>query len=296
MKIAVTGSSGLIGQALVPSLRAEGHDVVRFVRGTATGPDERSWDPSSQRLDQRQLADVDAVVHLAGAGVADRRWTPERKALILSSRVEGTTAVAQAVADADRTAVLLSASAVGFYGDTGDRHSDENSPSGKGFLADTVRRWEAATAPADAAGKRVVHLRSGIVLNAQGGALRQQLPIFRAGLGAPLGSGLQWVPWIALTDEIAAITHLLTVDVLGPANLVAPGQVTNREFTRTLGRVLRRPTLPVGVPGFVLTAGLGGFAREGLLTGQRLSPTVLDSSGFRFAHPELEGALRATLA
>ena len=294
MKIAVTGSSGLIGSALVPHLRAQGHDVVRLVRGAPSAPDERSWDPSSRRLDPAVLADVDAVVHLAGAGVADKRWTEARKQVVLRSRVDGTTAVAQGVAASERTTVLLSASAVGFYGDTGDRLTDESGPSGEGFLADVVRQWEAATAPADGAA-RVAHLRTGIVLADEGGALAKQLPVFKAGLGAPLGTGRQHVPWISLTDEVAAITHLLTADVSGPVNLVGPQPVTNREFTKVLGRVLRRPTLPVPVPGVVLKAALGGFAEEGVLVGQRLEPRVLEASGFSFAHRDLETALRAEL-
>jgi uncharacterized protein len=294
MKVAVTGSSGLIGSALVPHLRAQGHDVVRLVRGTPRAADERSWDPAAHRLDPTALADVDAVVHLAGAGVADRRWTPARKEVVLRSRVDGTRAVAEAVAASDRTTVLLSASAVGYYGDTGDRLTDETGPSGSGFLADVVRQWEGATAAAEGSA-RVAHLRTGIVLAGRGGALGRQLPIFKAGLGAPLGSGRQHVPWISLSDEVAAITHLLSADVRGPVNLVGPAAVTNREFTKVLGRVLRRPTLPVPVPGVVLKAALGDFAQEGVLTGQRLAPVVLERSGFRFAHADLETALRAEL-
>jgi uncharacterized protein len=299
MKIAVTGASGFLGSALVPRLRADGHDVVRFVRGPAGAGDELSWDPGSRHLDPGALQDVDAVVHLAGAGVADKRWTAARKAVVLGSRVDGTTAVAHAVAASDRTRVLLSASAVGWYGDTGDRLTDETGPSGEGFLAGTCRQWEAATAPATDAGARVALLRTGIVLAGRGGALAPQLPIFRAGLGAPLGSGKeygkQYVPWISLPDAVSAVVHLLTADVSGPVNLVAPAPVTNREFTRTLGRVLGRPTLPVPVPGIALRAALGRFADEGVLIGQRLAPAVLDRSGFRFAHEDLETALRAVL-
>jgi uncharacterized protein len=294
MKIAVTGASGLIGSALVPALRTEGHDVVRLVRGQPTGPDERSWDPSQRFLDPQALADRDAVVHLAGAGVADKRWTAARKRVVLDSRVDGTMAVAAAVAEAG-TPVLLSASAVGFYGDTGDRLLDETGPNGEGFLAEVARQWEAATARAQAAGARVAHLRTGIVLTGGGGALKKQLPIFKAGLGAPLGSGQQWLPWISLHDEVAAITHLLTADVAGPVNLVGPSPVTNREFTKVLGGVLHRPTLPVPVPGPALRLALGGFAQEGVLIGQRLEPAVLQRSGFRFAHGDLESALRASL-
>lgn len=295
MKIAVTGASGLIGSALVPHLRAQGHDVVRLVRGAASAPDERPWDPDRRVLDPAHLADVDAVVHLAGAGVGDKRWSEKRKAVVLGSRVDGTTAVATAVAASERTRVLLSASAVGYYGDTGDRLTDETGPSGQGFLADVCRQWEAATAPAADAGRRVALLRTGIVLAGSGGALGPQLPVFKAGLGAPLGSGRQHVPWISLPDEVAAITHLLTADVRGPVNLVAPAPVTNRVFTKALGRVLRRPTLPVPVPGPVLSAMLGGFAKEGVLVGQRLAPAVLERSGFTWQHTDVEAALRAVL-
>lgn len=295
MKIAVTGASGFLGRPLVQRLRDGGHDVVRFVRGPASGPDERGWNPSARELDPAALADVDAVVHLAGAGVADQRWSQRRKAVVLGSRVDGTTAVATAVAASDRTQVLLSASAVGYYGDTGDRLTDETGPSGDGFLARVCREWEAATAPAELAGKRVVHLRTGIVLGPGGGALAPQLPVFKAFLGAPLGSGQQWVPWISLHDEIEAIAHCLGTPVSGPVNLVGPEPVTNRQFTKALGRAVHRPTLPVGVPGFVLRALLGPFAREGLLIGQRLRPAVLERTGFRFTHPDVDSALAAAV-
>jgi len=296
MKIAVTGASGFLGRPLVQRLRTGGHDVVRFVRGSAHAADERSWDPTTGSLDPAQMGDVDAVVHLAGAGVADKRWSDARKRVVLASRVNGTTAVAQAVASCGRTRVLLSASAVGYYGDTGPHRTDETGPSGQGFLAEVCRQWEAATAPADAdPGTRVAHLRTGIVLGKGGGALAPQLPVFKAGLGAPLGSGRQWVPWISLHDELAAIVHLLDADVAGPVNLVAPAPVTNREFTKALGKALHRPTLPVPVPGLVLRALLGEFAEEGVLVGQRLEPAVLQGSGFRFGHPVVEAALAAAV-
>lgn len=293
MKIAVTGASGLLGTALVPALRAAGHDVVRFVRGDDAAADARRWDGVT--LAPSAVEDLDAVVHLAGAGVADHRWTPAWKRQVLQSRVDGTTAVAGALAQARPGAVLLSASAVGFYGDTGDRLLDESGPAGTGFLAEVCQRWEAATAVAEHAGVRVAHLRTGIVLTGSGGALKQQLPLFKAGLGAPLGSGRQYVPWISLADEVGAIVHLLTADVRGPVNLVAPEPVTNRAFTKALGQALHRPTLPVPVPGFVLTAALGEFAREGVLVGQRLAPAVLERSGFAFTHRRLEDGLRASL-
>ncbi len=294
MKIGVTGGSGLIGSSLLPSLRAAGHQVVRFVRGAGSGADERPWDPAARDLDPGSVEDLDAIVHLAGAGVADHRWTPAYRATVLDSRLLGTSTVAKAVRHAG-TPVLLSASAVGWYGDTGDRLTDETGPSGTGFLADVCRQWEVATAAAEAGGSRVAHLRTGIVLSGQGGALGKQLPIFKAGLGAPLGSGRQWMSWISLHDEVAAIVHLLTADVRGPVNLVAPEPVTNRAFTKTLGSVLHRPTLPLAIPGFVLTAALGDFAQEGVLTGQRLVPRVLEDSGFAFTHRDLSSALRAAL-
>ena len=294
MKLGITGASGLIGTALLPALREAGHDVVRFVRHPASAPDERRWEPSGRRLEPEAVADLDAVVHLAGVGVADKRWTPAYKAQVLDSRVDGTTAIAQAVAAAG-VPVLLSASAVGWYGDTGDQVTDETGPRGRGFLADVCVAWEAATAPAEAAGARVAHLRTGIVLSGAGGALKKQLPIFKAGLGAPLGSGKQWNSWISLHDEVAAILHLLTAPVAGPVNLVGPAPVTNKEFTKALGAVLHRPTAPVHVPGFVLRAALGDFAQEGVLEGQRLLPKALQDSGFAFSHATLDAALRASI-
>ena len=295
MKIGITGASGLIGTALAGSLRAGGHEVVRFVRNEPTEPDQRSWDPTSRRQAPSTLSDLDAVIHLAGAGVADKRWTTSYKKTVLDSRVDGTTTIATAIAEAKGPQVLLSASAIGWYGDTGDRETDETGPRGQGFLADVCEQWERSTGPAEAAGVRVAHLRTGIVLSPKGGALGKQLPLYRVGGGAPLGDGRQWWSWISLRDELAAITHCLTADVSGPVNLVAPVPVTNREFTKTLGRVLHRPTLPIGVPRAALRLGLGEFADEGLLIGQRLRPAVLERSGFSFEDRELEPALRALL-
>ncbi|CAA9308202.1 MAG: Cell division inhibitor [uncultured Frankineae bacterium] len=295
MKIGVTGASGLIGTPLVRSLRAQGHEVVRFVRSGAAGADARAWDPSTRRLAPESLTDLDAVVHLAGAGVGDKRWTAARKRVVLDSRVDGTTAVAEAMAAAQGPRVLLSASAIGWYGDTGDRVTDETGPPGQGFLAEVCRQWEAATAPAQTAGVRVAHLRTGLVLSGEGGLVGKQLLLFKAGLGAPLGSGRQWMSWISLDDEVAAIGHLLTADVEGPVNLVGPAPVTNREFTKALGRAVRRPTLPIPVPGAALGLAVGEFAREGILVGQRLVPAVLSRSGFRFAHADVDTALRAAV-
>lgn len=295
MRIGITGASGLIGSALVPDLRAHGHEVVRFVRGRASAADERLWDPAARRLDPADLADLDAVVHLAGAGVGDKRWTAARKAVVLDSRVDGTATVAEAMAAAQGPQVLLSASAIGYYGDTGDRLTDESGPSGEGFLADVCRQWESATGPAETAGARVAHLRTGIVLSGAGGIVGKQLLLYKAGLGAPLGSGRQWVSWISLRDEVAAIRHLLTADVSGPVNLVGPAPVTNRQFTKALGRAVHRPTLPIGVPGFVLRAAVGSFADEGILAGQRLAPKALQHSGFSFADDDVDSALCSSL-
>ena len=295
MRIAVTGASGLIGSALVPALRADGHAVLRFVRGTPKQPDERPWDPARHELAPEHLSAVDAVVHLAGAGVADHRWTSSYKDTILRSRTDGTTTVAEAVAASGRPTALLSASAIGWYGDTGDQVTDETGPSGRGFLADVVREWEASTQAAEKAGVRTVHLRTGIVLSHGGGALAMQARAAKLGAGAPLGSGRQWVSWISMADEIGAIRHLLLEDVEGPVNLVGPAPVTNTEFTRVLNRVVHRPTFPVHVPGFALRALLGPVADEGVLIGQRLVPAALQRSGYAFTHTDVEAALRAEL-
>lgn len=296
MRIAITGASGLIGSVLVPTLRADGHEVLRLVRRQPTGNDEISWDPARRLLDPQALAGVDAVVHLAGVGVGDARWTTAYKARVISSRVDGTLTIARAVAAApDPPRVLLSASAVGYYGDTGDRFVDESAGAGAGFLAETCVAWEQATAPATAAGVRVVKLRAGIVLAKHGGALGKVLPLFRAGLGGRLGSGRQYMSWISLADEIAAIRFLLTAEeISGPVNLTAPTPVTNAEYTAALARTLHRPA-PFVVPGVALRLALGDFAGEGVLAGQRVRPATLQSAGFSFAHDTIEAALDALL-
>jgi uncharacterized protein len=298
MRIAVTGSTGLIGSRLVPALRADGHDVLRLVRRTPRTADEHRWDPQHRRIDPVLLGDVDAVVNLAGVGIADRRWTEKHKAAVLGSRVDATTTVARALAevaaaDPARPRVLLSGSAVGWYGDTGDRVVDETAPAGEDFLARVCAAWEDATTPAADAGVRVATLRTGLVLG-EGGLLGRMAPLVRLGLGGRLGSGRQYWPWISLDDEVDAIRFLLTAPVSGPVNLTAPTPVTNAEFTRVLGQVLHRPT-SVPVPGPALGLALGEFARVGVLAGQRAVPAKLQAAGYTFRRPDLEDALRAAL-
>jgi uncharacterized protein len=295
LKIVVSGGSGLIGSALVPELRAAGHEVVRLVRREPAADDEIRWDPSRGQLNPSDLAGVEGAVHLSGAGVS-KRWTQAYRRTIRESRVESTALLAETLAGlSPLPKVLLSGSAVGFYGDTGERTVDEDGSRGDGFLADVVGDWEAATHPAAVAGIRVCRLRSGIVLSRQGGALRLQLPIFKLGLGGRLGNGSQFTSWITLKDEVAAIVFLLTADgVFGPVNLVAPDPVTNRDFTKALAAALHRPAI-AAVPPFALRLGFGGFADEGLLIGQRLTPRVLTDAGFTFRHPKLPEALDAVL-
>ncbi len=296
MRIAVTGSTGLIGSALLPHLRAAGHDVVRVVRGPATGTDI-AWSPAERRIDAHAFDSLDAVIHLAGAGIADHRWTDDHKREVRDSRTAGTSLVSEAVASAtDGPRVLLSGSAVGFYGARGDEELDESSAAGTGFLAEVCELWESATGVAEASGARVVHLRTGIVLSAKGGALNKQLPLFRLGLGGKMGSGRQWQSWISIDDEVAAITHLLTAETSGAVNLTAPHPVTNAEFTDTLGDVLGRPTF-LPIPRFGPKLLLGGELADNLLfSGQKVLPKVLlADDSFRFAHPDLSTALRSML-
>lgn len=294
MKVAVTGSSGLIGTALVASLRAEGHHVLRLVRRPATAADEVSWQPDVGHTDLAGLAGTEAVVHLAGAGVGDHRWTDAYRRTILDSRVSGTRTIARAMAALDpQPAVLVSQSAIGYYGDTGDSEVDESWPKGEGFLPDVVEQWERAADPAREAGIRVVHPRTGLVVARSGGAWGRMLPLFRMGVGGRLGSGRQWWSFVSLTDVVAATTWLLSSDVDGVVNLTAPNPVTNAEVTRVMGEQLHRPTM-LPVPAFAIKAALGGFAVE-VLSSKRVLPRVLEREGFAFTYPTIEQAVASVV-
>ena len=294
--IAITGASGLIGTALADHLTSRGDRVIRFSRTGGTGSDVIAWDPKRGNLETEKLRGVDAVVHLAGAGIGDKRWTTDYKREILESRTKSTSLLATAMADmSDGPKVLLSGSAIGYYGESLDATFIESSPAGSGFLADVCEQWEAATAPAERAGIRVAHLRTGIVLSPRGGALKKLLPLFKLGAGGRMGSGRQWQSWISIDDEILAIDHLLSASVSGPVNLTAPRPVTQAEFTKTLAHVLRRPSL-LPVPSFGPKLLLGSELADALLfTGQRVLPEVLGASGYQFRHHDLESALRALL-
>ncbi len=293
MRIVVTGASGLIGRPLIDQLRDAGHEVLRLVRREPRGQDEARWDPDQHQLDPALLEGAGAVVCLSGVGVGDKRWTEAYKRLIVQSRVDSVGTVARTIAEAGGDTALISASAVGYYGATGDRVVEEDAPAGDTFLAGVCELWEAAAAPAADAGHRVAQLRTGLVLSKQGGLLQRLVPLVKAGLGGKLGSGRQYMPWISLADELAAIRFVVEHDVTGPVNLTGPTPVTNAEFTRTLGSVLHRPTI-FTVPGFAARIALGEFA-ENVLTGQNAVPARLTEAGFSFTHPRLEEALRAEL-
>lgn len=288
--IAVAGSSGLIGSALVSALRAADHQVVRIVRRTPANGSEVHWDPESAELDASALRGVDAVVNLCGINVGQRRWSGAFKQNLRDSRIAPTEVLSAAVAQAG-VGVLINASAVGYYGNTKDRAVDESSPPGKGFLAQLCEDWEAATAPARQAGVRVVLARTGLVLAPSGGALGRMRPLFSVCLGARLGNGRQYVSWISLEDEIRALQFAIGHrDLSGPVNMTGPAPVTNGEFTTALGRAVNRPTLLI-MPGFAVRVALGEFADEGLLCGQRVIPAALERAGFQFHHNTIGEAL-----
>jgi uncharacterized protein (TIGR01777 family) len=298
VKILVTGSSGLIGSALIPYLSGRDHVVVRLVRSeTRQGGDAIRWDPIAGTLDRAAIEGLDAVVHLAGEDISSGTWTAAKKARIRQSRVEGTRLLARALASLDRPPhVFACASAIGYYGDRGDEILTEESEPGTGFLASVCRDWEGVATPAAEAGIRVVHLRIGVVLSAEGGALARMLGPFRMGMGGPLGSGRQYVSWVAVDDALGAIGHVLSAQALrGAVNVASPRPVTQSEFARTLGRVLGRPTV-LGMPAFAVRLMFGEMANELLLSSQRLEPVRLLSSGYEFRFPELDAALRHLLA
>ena len=299
MKVAVTGSSGLIGTRLVAALRADGHEVLRLVRRTPRTADEHRWDPQHRRIDPALLSDVDAVVNLAGTPIRPRPFTAGYEEQLRSSRLDSTATVSEALAaaaaaDPGRRRVLLSASAVGYYGDTGDREVREDAPPGGDFLARLCVDWEAATRPAEDAGVRVAHLRTGLVVGRDAMLVRILGLVFRAGLGGRMGSGRQYWPWISLDDEVDAIRFLLTADVSGPVNLTGPHPVPNAEFARRLAAAVHRPAV-LPVPGPLIALALGEFGRSSVLAGQRAVPAVLERTGYRWTHPDLDDALRAAL-
>jgi uncharacterized protein (TIGR01777 family) len=293
--IVVSGASGLIGTALIARLAAAGHIVHRLVRRPPLAGEVR-WDPAIGELPAAELEGCDTLVHLAGAGIGDRRWNERYKREIRNSRRMSTELLARTIASLDQPPRRwLSGSAIGIYGDRGDEVLDETSTPGDDFLAEVCQEWEDATGPAAAAGVEVINLRTGIVLAANGGALGKQLPLFKFGLGGKFGSGQQWQSWISLDDEVGAIEHLLTADVAGPVNLTAPGPVRNADFARTLATVLHRPSW-LTVPSFGPRLLLGREMADALLfSSQRVQPSVLAASGYTFHHPTLDGALRAVL-
>jgi len=285
-RIAISGSSGLIGSALVGHLKSEGHTVQRLVRRTPIAPDEVQWDPHTGYVDISALEGVDAVIHLAGVGVGDKRWTKKYKSEILNSRLLGTTAIAKAVAQL-KPQVFISASAIGWYGESGNRAVVETDRVGDDFLAAVCREWEAA---ADLAGDvRTVKLRTGLVLDPTGGALGKMLPLFRLGFGGKLGSGKQWWSWITLHDQLRAIEFALTNPISGPVNLTSPNPVTNQEFTSALARALHRPAV-FPAPAIALKIALGGFSSE-VLGSKKVIPHVLQEAGFTWDYPHITDAL-----
>jgi len=299
MRVAITGSTGLIGSALTRSLLLDGHQVLRLTRGGAAafadGSESAGWDPKAGTVQPGALAGVEAVVHLAGAGIGDKRWNDAYKRELRDSRVLGTRTIARAVAELDvKPRVLISSSAVGYYGDTGDRVVEENSPAGTDFLARLCLEWEDAAAPAARAGIRVVHPRTGLVVSAKGGAWGKLFPLFRYGVGGRLGSGNQYWPFIALADHVAALRFAIdNEDVVGPLNFSAPEPLTNREITKAMGRAMHRPTL-ASVPEFALKIVIGEFS-SGITGSCRAVPAGLLKAGFTFQYPTIEDSLGAVL-
>ena len=296
MKIVISGASGLIGTQLVAKLSTSGHEVVRLVRRSPKSG-EIQWNPKSGTLDAAALEGVDAVIHLSGAGIGDKRWTSSYRKEILDSRTTTTALLAKTIASLSRKpSVFLSGSAIGIYGARNDEQLTEVSTHGTGFLAEVCEQWEAAAKPAVDAGIRTVYLRTGIVLTPKGGALKKLLPLFKLGVGGKFGNGKQWQSWISIDDEIGAIEHLLTANVSGAVNLTAPNPVTNAEFTKVLASVLKRPAI-VPVPTFAPKILLGGELADALLfTGQRVIPAALNASGYMFKHTTLESAFRSLLS
>lgn len=294
--IAIAGASGLIGAALVERLIADGHHILRLVRRPSADQSEIQWDPEAGTIDAGALEGIDAVVNLAGESIAEGRWNDAKRQRIRRSRVVGTRLLAETLAGLNRPPrVFVACSAVGIYGDRGDEVLTEDSDTGEGFLADVGREWEAAADPARAAGIRVVHPRVSLVLTLKGGALKKMLPPFRLGVAGPLGSGRQWMTWITLDDAVAALIRLIEDDTFaGPVNLAAPEPVTNRAFTKALGRVLHRPTI-FPAPAFALRLLLGDMADEALLASVRAEPRRLTETSFEFRHATLESALRTML-
>lgn len=297
MRILMAGASGFLGTRLSHRLTADGHQVIRLVRRPPRSTDEVRWNPKASQLNPAAVAESDAIINLAGAGVGDKRWTDAYRAVIRSSRVDSTTTLAVTIAGlnaADRPKVLLNSSAIGWYGDTGDRAVTEDAPAGNGFLADVCRLWEAATRPAEDAGVRVVRLRTGLPLHRDGGMLKPQLIPFRLGIAGRLGNGRQWLPWISMNDWLGALLFLLDQEqIAGPVNVVGPTPVTNAEFTRELAAALHRPAV-IPIPALALKVALGGFATEAL-TSTRVLPGVLTRADFSYQHPTLPGALHAAL-
>jgi uncharacterized protein (TIGR01777 family) len=293
-RVAITGSSGLIGSALSAFLRARGDEVVRLVRRPPKEPDEVQWDPAAGVLDPADLEGVTAAVNLAGAGVGDHRWTPDYQQQILASRVDSTTTLVRALVDLDQPVRLVSGSAVGFYGDRGDEVLTEQSGPGEGFLTEVVLAWEAAADPAREAGLPVAFSRTGLVLAAGGGAMARMVPLARLGINGPLGSGTQWWPWISLRDTVAGLVWLVDhPELTGPVNLVGPQPERQRQVASELGRQLHRPAL-LPAPAFGIRAVLGGFADE-VLTSKRVMPNALQDSGFQHTDTTVRSAIHAAL-